>query len=316
MTDSTTQPPASDPSRNPRILIVGNAGQLGRELEQVFADVGPIVAVDRESVDLADPDQTRELVRRAAPDVILNAAAYTAVDRAESDIAQAHAINALAPRVLAEEAAERNALLVHYSTDYVFNGSKQDPWTEDDSPAPLSVYGASKLAGEQAIQNSRARHLIFRTSWVYGPHGNNFLLTMLRLATERDRLSIVDDQVGAPTTSIELARATRTIITGVLAGRFGVADDWSGLYHMTCSGSVSWFGFAQAIFARASERFGVKAPELIPIGTKDYPTAAARPRNSFLSNAKLHARFGVQLPSWQSALDEVIARLQERSGSE
>ncbi len=272
--------------------------------------------MDRESVDLADPDQTRDLVRRAAPDVILNAAAYTAVDRAESEMALAHAINALAPRVLAEEAAERNALLVHYSTDYVFDGGKQEPWTEADAPAPLSVYGASKLAGEQAIQNSRARHLIFRTSWIYGPHGNNFLLTMLRLAAERDSLSIVDDQFGAPTTSIELARVTHAIVTGVLAGRFGAAADWSGLYHMTCAGSVSWFGFAQAIFARASEQLGVKAPELIPIGTKDYPTPAARPRNSVLSNAKLHARFGVQLPTWQSALDEVIARLQARTGSE
>jgi dTDP-4-dehydrorhamnose reductase len=316
MTDSPIQPSAADTSRNPRILIVGNAGQLGRELEQIFADVGPIVAVDRESVDLADPDQTRDLVRRAAPDVILNAAAYTAVDRAESEMALAHAINALAPRVLAEEAAKRDALLVHYSTDYVFDGTKQEPWTEADAPSPLSVYGASKLAGEQAIQNSPARYLIFRTSWVYGPHGKNFLLTMLRLAAERDSLAIVDDQFGAPTTSIELARATHAIVTGVLAGRFGAAGDWSGLYHMTCAGSVSWFGFTQAIFARASGQLGVKAPELIPIGTKDYPTPAARPRNSVLSNAKLRARFGVQLPSWQSALDEVIARLQPRSRSE
>jgi dTDP-4-dehydrorhamnose reductase len=316
MKDSPVQTTATNPSGNPRILIVGNAGQLGRELERIFADVGPIIAVDRESVDLADPDQTRDLVRRAAPEVILNAAAYTAVDRAESEMPLAHAINALAPRVLAEEAAERDALLVHYSTDYVFDGSKQEPWTEDDSPAPLSVYGASKLAGEQAIQNSRARHLIFRTSWVYGPHGKNFLLTMLRLAAERDSLSIVDDQIGAPTTSIELARSTHEIVTGVLAGRFGAAQDWSGLYHMTCAGSVSWFGFAQAIFARASEQLGVKSPELIPIGTKDYPTPAARPRNSVLSNALLHARFGIQLPSWQSALDEVILRLQAPSGSE
>ncbi len=316
MTDSLTPPANPDPSRIPRILIVGNAGQLGRELEKSFADVGSIVAVDRESVDLADPNQTRDLVRRAAPDVILNAAAYTAVDRAESEMPLAHAINAHAPRVLAEEAAERGALLVHYSTDYVFDGSKQGPWTEADAPAPLSVYGASKLAGEQALQNSRARHLIFRTSWVYGPHGNNFLLTMLRLAAERDRLSIVDDQIGAPTTSIQLACATRDIVLGVLAGRFGSAENWSGLYHITCSGSVSWFGFAQAIFARASDQLGVKAPELIPIGTKDYPTPAARPRNSVLSNAKLHARFGVQLPLWQSALDEVITCLQARRASE
>ncbi len=306
MSESPTQNSAGNPPGNPRILIVGNAGQLGRELERVFAGVGPIVAVDRESVDLADPDQTRALVRHAAPDVILNAAAYTAVDRAESEMALAHAINALAPRVLAEEAVERNALLVHYSTDYVFDGSKPEPWTEDDSPAPLNVYGASKLAGEQAIQNSQARHLIFRTSWVCGPHGNNFLLTMLRLARERDRLSIVDDQIGAPTTSIELARATHAIVTGVLSGRFGPPREWSGLYHMTCAGSVSWFGFAQAIFARASTLLGIKSPELTPIATKDYPTPAARPRNSVLSNAKLHARFGVQLQSWDSALEEVL----------
>jgi dTDP-4-dehydrorhamnose reductase len=308
--------PAASPSEKPRILVVGNAGQLGCELERTFAGVGPIVGVNRESVDLADQDQLREVVRRAAPDVILNAAAYTAVDRAESAMALAHAINALAPRVLAEEAAERNALLVHYSTDYVFDGSKQEPWTEADAPAPLSVYGASKLAGEQAIQNSRARYLIFRTSWVYGPHGKNFLLTMLRLASERDRLSIVDDQIGAPTSSIALARATHAIVSGTLAGRFGSPQDWAGLYQMTCAGSVSWFGFAQAIFTRAADQLGVKPPELSPIATKDYPTAVVRPGNSVLSNAKLQARFGVELPTWQSALDEVIASLQQTSASE
>jgi dTDP-4-dehydrorhamnose reductase len=309
MVDSPIQPSAANPSEKPRILIVGNAGQLGHELERIFAGVGPIIAVNREAVDLADPDQTRDMVRRAAPDVILNAAAYTAVDRAESDMALAHAVNALAPRVLAEEAAERNALLVHYSTDYVFDGSKQGPWTEDDSPAPLSVYGASKLAGERAIQNSRAKHLIFRTSWVYGPVGKNFLLTMLRLARERDKLSIVDDQIGAPTSSFALARATHAIITGVLAGRFGEPRDWSGLYHMTCAGSVSWFGFARAIFTHAANQLGVRPPELTPIATEDYLTAAVRPRNSVLSNEKLRARFSVELPPWQSALDEVIASL-------
>jgi dTDP-4-dehydrorhamnose reductase len=294
---------------NLRILILGNAGQLGRELERIFAGLGPITAVDRESVDLGDADQTRELVRSAAPDLILNAAAYTAVDRAESEMAAAHAINALAPRVLAEEAIERNALLVHYSTDYVFDGSKPEPWIETDAPRPLNVYGASKLAGEQAIQNSLVKHLIFRTSWIYGPHGNNFLLTMLRLARERDRLSIVDDQIGAPTTAISLARATHTIVTGIVAGRFGAPQDWSSLYHMTCAGSVSWFGFAQAIFSRAGEQLGIKAPQLTPIATKDYPTSAARPRNSVLSNAKLHDRFAEKLPPWESALDEVFQAL-------
>jgi dTDP-4-dehydrorhamnose reductase len=316
MIDSPTLPLATSPAKKPRILIIGSTGQLGRELEHSFAGVGPIVAVNRESVDLADGDRLREVVRHAAPDVILNAAAYTAVDRAESEMALVHAINAVAPRVLAEEAAERNALLVHYSTDYVFDGRKQGPWSEDDSPAPLSIYGASKLAGEQAIQNSRTRHLIFRTSWVYGPHGKNFLLTMLRLARERDTLSIVDDQIGAPTSSFALARATHAIVTGALAGRFGAQQDWSGLYHMTCAGSVSWFGFAQAIFARAANQLGIKPPALTPIATKDYPTAAARPSNSVLSNEKLRAHFGVELPPWQSALDEVVASIQQTSGSE
>ena len=198
-------------SEKPRILIVGAAGQVGVELQRSFSDLGSITAVDLESVDLADADQTRALVRRVRPGLILNAAAYTAVDRAESQPDLAMAINATAPRILAKEALQLNALLVHYSTDYVFDGEKQQPWVETDAPNPLSVYGASKLAGEQAIEQAGGRYLIFRTSWVYGPHGNNFLLTMLRLARERDHLSIVDDQFGSPTTSIELAKATRTI---------------------------------------------------------------------------------------------------------
>ena len=268
------------PTEQPRILIVGAAGQVGLELQRSFAGFGSMVAVDLESVDLGDEGQTRALVRRVQPDLILNAAAYTAVDRAESEPGVAMAINADAPRILAEEALRLNALLVHYSTDYVFDGEKQQPWIETDEPNPLNVYGASKLAGEQAIQAVGGKHLIFRTSWVYGPHGKNFLLTMLRLARDRDRLSIVDDQFGSPTTSIELARATRAISQGAMAGEFGPPQEWAGLYHMTCSDSASWFGFAQAIFDRASKVLQVKAPELTPLATKDYPTPARRPRNS------------------------------------
>lgn len=295
--------------RKLRILLLGAAGQVGQELQVSFADFGDLACADRKSADFADPEQVRNLVRQVAPDVILNAAAYTAVDRAESEPALAMTVNAEAPRVLAEEALRLCALLVHYSTDYVFDGSRQDPWTEADEPNPLNVYGATKLAGERAIQNIGGRHLVFRTSWVYGPHGNNFLFTMLRLARERERLSIVNDQFGAPTTSIEIASATRKIVEGIIEGRFGAETDWSGTYHMTCADSTTWFGFAQAIFERAGKLLDGKLPQLIPIATADYPRPARRPRNSVLSNAGLFERFGIHLAPWTSALDVVTEKL-------
>ena len=295
-----------------RVLIAGAAGQLGRELQRSFADFGEIVAVDRESVDLAVPEQVRTLVQQVKPSVILNAAAYTAVDRAESERELAMAINAEAPRVLAEEARQKGALLVHYSTDYVFDGTRQGPWTEDDPAYPLSVYGESKLAGEKAVQQVGGPSLIFRTSWVYGPHGKNFLLTMLRLASERESLSVVDDQVGAPTSSIALADATRTIVEGISERRFGTPASWAGLYHMTCSGSTSWYEFAEAIFARAGTLLDGRQPEVRPIASSEYPTPAKRPRNSVLSNERLQAKLGVRLPSWEEGLDEVLEVL--RSG--
>lgn len=313
MPEDLTRNQTENALAGPRILILGAAGQLGVELQRSFAASGRITAADRSSGDLANPDQIRALISAVQPEIILNAAAYTAVDRAESEPQLAHIINAEGPRMLAEEALKLNALLVHYSTDYVFDGSKSGPWTESDTTNPLSVYGASKLAGELAIQSVGCRNLIFRTSWVYGPHGKNFLLTMLRLGRERDRLSVVDDQVGAPTTSVELARATHAIVTGILTDRFGAAQDWAGIYNMTCAGFTSWFGFAQAIFARAATVLGSKAPELKPIPTADYPTPATRPHNSVLSNEKLHARFGVQLALWEPALDEVFNRLKNES---
>jgi dTDP-4-dehydrorhamnose reductase len=296
---------ASD-SRGPRVLIVGASGQLGGELQRSFAGTNPMVAVGREVADLAVPDQIRAIVRRVRPDVILNAAAYTAVDRAESEPQVAAAINARAPRILAEEARDINALLVHYSTDYVFDGTKAEPWIESDAPHPLNAYGAGKLAGEEAIRRVGGRYLIFRTSWVYGPHGKNFLLTMLRLGCERERLSVVDDQFGAPTTAIELARATRTIVDDVLAGQLGTVENWSGLYHMTCAGSTTWCGFAQAIFACAGQLLDGRKPEVVPIPSSEYPQPAKRPRNSVLSNARLHERFDDALAPWEAALDEVI----------
>lgn len=295
------------------ILIVGASGQVGRELQRSFADRGPIVAVDHKSVDLAVPDQVRDLVRRVEPSVIVNAAAYTAVDRAESEPKLARAINTDAPGILAEEALRLGALFVHYSTDYVFDGSKDEPWTEEDVPNPLSVYGATKLAGEQAVQRAGGRYLIFRTSWVYGPHGRNFLFTILRLAREHNRLSIVDDQFGAPTTSIALAEVTRVIVSGILAGHFGDVGQWAGLYHMTCSGSTTWYGFARAIISHADKLLAGEHPEIVPIPTSAYPTPAKRPRNSVLSNSKLNSRFSICMPAWETALETVL-KVTESSG--
>jgi dTDP-4-dehydrorhamnose reductase len=292
-----------------RILIVGAGGQVGRELRRSFASAGELVCLDRSQLDLANPEQIRQTVRSVAPDLILNAAAYTAVDRAETDREAAAVINERAPGVLAEEARERGCLFVHYSTDYVFDGSKDSRWVETDRTNPLNAYGATKLAGERAIAAIGARHLIFRTSWVYGAHGKNFLLTMLRLGRERDRLTIVDDQTGAPTTSVAIADATRAIVDRVMDGDFGGVEDWAGLYHMTCAGSTTWAGFARAIFSRTGSVLGNRVPEVVPIASKDFPTPAARPRYSVLSNEKLASRFGVRLPLWEAALDEVLAQL-------
>ena len=296
-------------SERPRVLLIGGSGQLGLELQRSFAGTNPLVAVDREVVDLTVPDQIRSVVERVKPDVILNAAAFTAVDRAESQPEIAAAVNARAPRILAEEALRIGALVVHYSTDYVFDGSKEGPWTEDDAPAPLSEYGRTKLAGEEAIRQVGGHFLIFRTSWVHGPHGENFLQTMLRLGRERDELSVVDDQFGAPTTSLELARVTREVVGGVLAGKFGKTEEWAGLYHMTCGGQTTWCGFARAIFARAGELLGGRTPEVKAIPTTAYPTPAKRPRNSVLSNVRLQERFGIGLKTWEEALDEVLGQM-------
>lgn len=298
-----------------RILILGGGGQVGRELQRSFAGAGEILVSDQQNVDMRSPESLRAAVRSANPDVILNAAAYTAVDRAETEREDAFAINADAPRVLAEEAARNHALLVHYSTDYVFDGGKSGPWEETDSPNPLNVYGASKAAGEHAIEETGGRYLIFRTSWVYGPHGNNFLLTMLRLGRERDLLRIVDDQIGAPTTSIELADATRSVVTGALTGQYGPEENWIGLYHMSCAGSTSWCGFAREIFVRGASMLQGARPEVIPIRTEEYKTAAKRPANSILSNRKLQSRFGVALPSWDSALSDALRPLAASSNS-
>ena len=296
-------------SAAPRVLITGAQGQLGRALSTVFAGSAEVIACDRSMLDLSDPEAIRARIQEAAPDVIVNAGAYTAVDKAESEPDLAMAINGLAPGMLAEEANRTGALLIHYSTDYVFDGSKSSPWVEDDPKSPLSVYGATKLAGEEAIQNAGGRYLIFRTSWVYAPEGKNFVLTMLRLGRERDSLNVVDDQVGAPTTASELAHATQAIVGGIRQLSFGSPEEWTGIYHMSCAGSVSWCGFAQAVFERAPALLDGKTPTVNPIPTTAYPTPAQRPRNSVLSNDKLHHRFGVRLAPWESALDEVMSAI-------
>jgi dTDP-4-dehydrorhamnose reductase len=273
-----------------RILLTGRNGQVGWELQKTLASLGEIAAFGRAELDLRDTARLRDAVREANPDVIVNAAAYTAVDKAESERDAAFAVNAAAPGVLAEEAKMSGALLVHYSTDYVFDGAKAAPYVEDDAPNPINVYGASKLAGERAITASGCRHLILRTSWVYGPRGSNFARTMLRLARERPELTVVDDQVGAPTSSLAIARATAQVL------RPGA----HGTYHLSAAGQTTWFGFARAILARA----GI-ATSIRPIRTEDYPTPARRPRNSRLDCSRLRQDFGLSLAPWEEQLSEV-----------
>lgn len=282
-----------------RILMTGSNGQVGRELRTTLAPMGNVLALDRGGLDLANPDAIRSTVRDHKPDLIINAAAYTAVDRAESDAAAAMAVNGIAPGVLAEEAKRLNALLVHYSTDYVFDGTKATPYTEHDTPNPLSVYGRTKLAGEQAICAVGPAHYILRTSWVYAAEGKNFLNTILRLACEREELHIVDDQTGAPTWARAIAAMTTRLLA---AGRWGGADPHYGLYHLTATGAVTWFGFAQAILAEAGQRLDMKPPRLIPITTSEYPLPARRPANSRLDATRLTTTFGIKPASWQQML--------------
>ncbi len=283
-----------------RILITGRNGQVGAALEQSLRGLGELVALDRSQLDLANLDAVRSAVRELRPALVINAAAYTAVDLAESERALAFRINADAPRVLAEEAERVGAALIHYSTDYVFDGSKDGAWLEDDQPAPLSVYGHSKLAGEQAIADVGGIHLILRTSWVYGLTGKNFLLTMLKLAETRDQLSIVDDQIGAPTWSLTIAEATAAVIRSAGEPAQLAAD--TGIYHLCAGGHTSWFGFAQRIFSHPQV---TQRPALRAISTAEYPTPAVRPKNSMLNTDKFRRRFG-DLPAWDEALDTCL----------
>ncbi len=280
------------------ILLTGITGQLGWELKRTLAPLGQVVALDSRALDLTDATAIRRQVEAIAPRVIVNPAAYTAVDQAEREPERARLINAIAPGILAEAARQCGALMVHYSTDYVFDGSKDGPYQEDDVAKPLNVYGATKLAGEEAIRASGVRHLILRTSWVYGRRGGNFLRTMQRLMRERSELSIVDDQVGAPTWSRLIAEATAQILAQCLSPARGAdrPEPW-GTYHLTCSGATSWYGFAAAI--AELEGHGTR---LNAIPSTQYPTLARRPANSRLDNGKLARVFGLRLPHWREAL--------------
>ena len=290
-----------------RILVTGGAGQLGWELRRTLAIFGEVVAPPRDILDLASADSIVAAVRGVRPSLIVNAAAYTAVDKAESESELAMKINGDAPRILAEEAARRNAALIHYSTDYVYDGRKAEPYREDDEAEPINVYGRTKLAGEQGVMAAKAAHLIFRTSWVYGSRGRNFLLSMLRLGRERRELKVVDDQFGAPTPARLIAEATACAIAKNFAD--GVLDldrfrQICGLYHLTAAGRTTWYGFAQAIL---TGKEGVA--KVSPIPTSGYPTPARRPQNSVLDNSKFETQFGFSLPDWKVGLQLCIEEL-------
>jgi dTDP-4-dehydrorhamnose reductase len=286
------------------ILLVGTSGQVGCELARTLSPLGTVHGYDFPVLDLASPDAIVAVCREVRPALIVNAAAYTAVDKAESEPQLARAINGVAPGILAEEAKRLDALLVHYSTEYVFDGAKRAPYTESDAPAPLNEYGRSKLAGDLAITASGCKHLIFRTTWVYGPRGRNFLLTMLSLAATREELRIVADQRGAPTSSLFLGEATARAIRSIPAQ--GIA---SGIYNLSAGGETTWAEFARAIFARAGARPGFRVPRVVPIASSEYPTPARRPHYSVLSHRKFREAFGFAPTGWQAQLDQVFAKL-------
>ena len=302
-----------------RILLIGKNGQVGAELVTLLPRLGEVLALDRTQLDLTNPTQIRKVIGENHPTVIVNAAAYTAVDQAEKEPEQARLINTVAPELIAKEAKKIGALLVHYSTDYVFDGTKYTPYLETDRTNPINVYGNTKLAGELAIQDCGVAHLIFRTAWVYGTRGRNFLLTVLRLSSEREELRIVRDQIGAPTWCREIARGTTAVLEKVLSGAASAPHELRGLYHMAASGQGSWFEFAEAIveetgkarkgiawLERATMGRKTTMPKIIPITTLEYPTPARRPAYSVLSTARLEKDFGVRLPTWCEQLRAVF----------
>lgn len=298
-----------------RILVTGKNGQVGSELQQTLITLGEVVAPDRATMNLADADSIRGFIRELKPDIVVNAAAYTAVDKAESEPELALAVNGVAPGIMAEEVKRLGAVLVHYSTDYVFDGTKEGAYTEEDTPNPLSVYGDTKLAGERAIREIDCPHLILRTSWVYGARGKNFLLTVLRLAKERPELRVVYDQIGAPTWSRHIAEATALILAqchgSVVPCR---RSDLRGIYHLTAGGHASWFDFAKAI---VDIYFAHKTPVTVSrITSEEYRAEARRPKNSVLSNQKLTEHFRLAQPDWNTCLETCLAKITEGTPSQ
>ncbi len=305
----------------PTILLTGKTGQLGSELNRLLPKLGEVIAPDRTELDLREPEKIRQVMRSTKPQLVVNAAAYTAVDAAETDEANAFAVNAEAPRLLALEAKKIGAMLVHFSTDYVFDGSKKAPYVETDPPNPLNAYGRTKLAGEEAIRNSGAAHLIFRTAWIYATRGRNFLLTILRLATEREELKVVRDQIGAPTCAADIAAATARILTNI----YGRNDDASafskvsGTYHMTAAGETTWYDFTKAILqeaaqasqdlpwlAAATQGRPLLTRRIVPITASEYGSRTPRPAYSVLSNSRLTQTFGITLPDWRTQLHQCL----------
>ena len=293
--------------RHGPILVTGATGQIGYEAVRQLAPLGKVVPLTRADLDLANPAAIRETIRALRPRVIVNAAAYTAVDRAESERELAATINADAPGVLADEARRGGALLVHYSTDYVFDGTKGAPYVETDRPAPLNVYGATKLAGEEAIKAAGGAYLILRTSWVYGARGTNFLRTMLRLARERQELRVVDDQVGAPTWSRWIAEATAEIVGPGLRRDGDFGNEVLGLYHLTAAGSTTWYEFARCILDGDPRREEQMCRNVVPISSAKYPTVARRPAYSVLDCTAIRERFGLALPDWREQFSRVLS---------
>lgn len=294
-----------------KILLLGKNGQVGWELQRSLAPLGEVLALDRHSApwcgDLSQPERLAQTVRDYRPDVIVNAAAHTAVDKAESEPELARCLNATAPEALAKAAAEVGAWLVHYSTDYVFNGQGDQPWQEGATTAPLSVYGQTKLEGEQAIATACSKHLIFRTSWVYAARGGNFAKTMLRLAGDRERLTVIDDQNGAPTGAELIADVTAHAIR-----RVWQQEDLAGVYHLVAAGETTWYGYASHVIAKArliNPDLVLKVNEIAPVSTASFPTPAQRPLNSRLSTHKLQQAFGVVLPPWQQGVDRMLAEI-------